>query len=149
MNRVCIIGRLGQTPELKYAKDGETAICNFSIAFDQYRGDRGWVDVTCFKKAAEALVQYCEKGDEVAVDGVLSYREWDAGSGGKGRRLEIAADRVDFLRKKSQATGQQKASGDEPAAAAPVRSEVAAPVQRQSPAALMGMGDEDDPFGDS
>ena len=112
MNSVNIIVRLGRDPELKTSQGG-TAICTFSGAFDQGKDkDAGWVDVACFGNTAEAVNQYLGKGDEAAVSGYLSYRSWQGDDGKTRSKLEVAAQRVDFLRKKSGGERAEEADRD-------------------------------------
>ena len=114
MNSVAVIGRLGADPELKHTQSGQ-ALATLRLAFEQGQDKAtGWVGVTCFGKTAEAVAQYVRKGDEVGIEGRLAHREWEAEGGGKRSALEIAANRVDFLRKKGEAAGGQQAARPEP-----------------------------------
>ena len=57
MNQVCLIGRLGQDPELRYTQGG-TAVAKFSIAINRIGGPdkvTDWFDITAFGKVAESL----------------------------------------------------------------------------------------------
>lgn len=107
MNSVNLIARLGKDPELNQTKGG-MSICTLRVAFEQGKDkEAGWVDVVCMEKTAEAVKQYCHKGDEVGISGRLSYRTWE--SDGKQRSsLELVANRVDFLRRKGEGGGQEQ-----------------------------------------
>ncbi|SDC85219.1 single stranded DNA-binding protein (ssb), partial [Candidatus Frackibacter sp. WG11] len=71
MNKVILIGRLGQDPELRYTPNG-VAVCNFSIAvqrpFTNQQGERDvdWVDIVVWRKQAENCANYLAKGRQVA-----------------------------------------------------------------------------------
>lgn len=67
--KAIMIGNLGNTPELRYAQSG-TAVCNLRLAVNS-RGKGGvdetdWFDVACFGRTAEAVAQYCDKGERLA-----------------------------------------------------------------------------------
>jgi len=107
MNIVGLTARLGKDPELNQTKKG-MSICTLRVAFEQGKDvPAGWVDVVCMDKTAEAVTQYCHKGDEVGISGRLSYRTWES-DGRQRSTLEIAANRVDFLRKKGEGGGGQE-----------------------------------------
>jgi single-strand DNA-binding protein len=105
LNRVTIIGHLGQDPELRYVGNGQ-AVGRFSVATDESYTDREgnrqerteWHQVVLFGKVAETCEKYLAKGRQVYVEGRLRTREYEAkGNGGKRQRTEIVASRVQFL----------------------------------------------------
>ena len=105
LNRVTIIGHLGQDPELRYTGNGH-AVGRFSVATDESYTDREgnrqehteWHQVVLFGKVAETCEKYLTKGRQVYVEGKLRTREYEAkGNGGKRQRTEIIASRVQFL----------------------------------------------------
>jgi single-strand DNA-binding protein len=79
MNNINLIGRVGQTPELKTAKSG-TSFINFSIATNDGFGEKkktNWHNCTAFGKTAEIIDKYVNKGDEIGVSGSIDYNEND------------------------------------------------------------------------
>lgn len=103
LNKVQIIGRLGQDPELRYTGSG-TAVTNLSIATDESYTQDGetveqteWHSVTCWAGLAETVNEYLKKGRRVYVEGSLKTREWEDNDGNQRYSTEIHADRVDFL----------------------------------------------------
>jgi single-strand DNA-binding protein len=79
MNNINLIGRVGQTPELKTAKSG-TSFINFSIATNDGFGDKkktNWHNCTAFGKTAEIIEKYVNKGDEIGISGSVDYNEND------------------------------------------------------------------------
>jgi len=105
LNRVTIIGHLGQDPELRYVTNGQ-AVGHFSVATDEaYTDQEGnrqertqWHQVVLFGKMAETCEKYLAKGRLVYVEGRLRTREYEAkNKGGKRQRTEIVASRVQFL----------------------------------------------------
>jgi single-strand DNA-binding protein len=79
MNNINLIGRVGQTPELKTAKSG-TSFINLSIATNDGFGDKkktNWHNCTAFGKTAEIIDKYVNKGDEIGISGSIDYNEND------------------------------------------------------------------------
>lgn len=105
LNKVTLIGHLGQDPELRNLPSGQ-AVGRFSVATDEpYTDKEGkrqehteWHQVVTFGKVAETCSKYLTKGRQVYVEGRLRTREYDAKkNGGKRQRTEIVAIRVQFL----------------------------------------------------
>lgn len=105
MNAVNIIGRLTRDPELRYTPSG-TAVCQLGVAVDR-AGDKqddgsfgpGFFDVTVWGTQGESSAQYLIKGQQVGISGRLTQHRWEAQDGTKRSKVEINADRVDFLAK--------------------------------------------------
>jgi single-strand DNA-binding protein len=79
MNNINLIGRVGQTPELKTAKSG-TSFINFSIATNDGFGEKkktNWHNCTAFGKTAEIISKYVNKADLIGVNGEIDYNEND------------------------------------------------------------------------
>ena len=77
MNKVILVGRLGQDPEHQTAQSGKT-FCKFSIATNDGFGDNkktNWHSCTAFGKVADIINQYAKKGNEIAVSGSLDYNK--------------------------------------------------------------------------
>ncbi len=105
LNRVTIIGHLGQDPELRHLPSGPT-VGRFSVATDEpYTDKEGkrqerteWHSIVVFGKVAESCGKHLSKGREVYVEGRLRTREYEAkNNGGKRQHTEIVANRVQFL----------------------------------------------------
>ena len=105
LNRVTIIGHLGQDPELRYLTNGQ-AVGRFSVATEEPYTDKDgqrqerteWHQIVVFGKVAETCGKYLSKGRQVYVEGRLRTREYEArNNGGKRQRTEIVASRVQFL----------------------------------------------------
>lgn len=102
LNRVVLIGRLTQDPELRYTNSG-TAVASFSLAVDRPRlnqaGERetDFINIVVWQKQAELCAQYLHKGRLAAVDGRLQIRTYDNREGQKVRVAEVVADTVRFL----------------------------------------------------
>jgi single-strand DNA-binding protein len=106
LNRVTIIGHLGQDLELRYLPTSGQPVTGFSVATDEsFTGKDGnrqerveWHNIVVFGKLAETCAKYLAKGREVYVEGRLRTREFEGkNGGGKRQRAEIVAQRVQFL----------------------------------------------------
>ncbi len=106
LNRVTLIGHLGQDPELRHLPNSGQPAASFSVATDEAYTDKqgqrqervDWHNIVVFGKAAESCKEYLKKGREVYVEGRLRIREFEAkDNGGKRQRAEIIASRVQFL----------------------------------------------------
>ena len=89
------IGRIANEIEIRYTKDG-TAVANFSLALDNYGDKTSFVDVTCWRKLAENVAEYMEKGRQVGVSGELVQDRWEK-DGQKRSKIKINARNVKFL----------------------------------------------------
>lgn len=101
MNSVNLTGRLTTAPEL-HDRSG-TQVGRLRLAIQRPRGkdgeDRGadYVDVTTFGRQAEVCGSYLAKGRRVAISGHLRHSEWEAEDGSRRQKVEVVAERVEFL----------------------------------------------------
>lgn len=113
LNKVMIIGRLGQDPELRYASTG-MPVCKFSVATDEGYTDRDgqrqekteWHRIVTFQKQAENCSNFLHKGSLVFVEGSLSTNKWTDQQGQTRYTTEIKASRVQFLERKGDTSRQ-------------------------------------------
>lgn len=109
MNRVILIGRLTRDPELRTTTGG-LANSSFSIAVDRnftnQQGEReaDFINCVAWRKQAENLTKYCKKGSQIAVEGRIQTRTYDAPDGGRRYITEVVADNITFLTPKSSGT---------------------------------------------
>jgi single-strand DNA-binding protein len=104
VNKVIILGRLGQDPELKYTPSG-TSVCNFSLATSESWTDKSgqkqekteWHRIVVWGKLAELCNQYLTKGRQAFVEGKLQTRSWEDKDGSKRYATEILASTVQFI----------------------------------------------------
>ncbi len=85
VNKVILVGNLGQDPEIRRTQDGK-AIANFSIATSESWRDRNtgerrekteWHRVVCFNEGLTKVIeQYVKKGSKVYIEGQLQTRKW-------------------------------------------------------------------------
>jgi len=146
LNRVILIGRLTQDPELRYTNSG-TAVTSFALAVDRMRpnqsGERetDFINIVVWQKQAELCAQYLHKGRLAAVDGRLQIRSYENREGQRVKAAEVVADSVRFLDRadNSSSSGQAPASGQVPANQSGSRP---APEPKRTPRF------DDDPFAD-
>ena len=102
MNKAIIIGRLTRDPEMRTTTSG-TNSTTFTVAvsrtYTDANGERGTDFLNCvaWRKQAENIAKYCTKGAQVAVEGRIQTRSYDAQDGTKRYVTEIIADNVTFL----------------------------------------------------
>ena len=103
LNKVMLIGRLGQKPELKQLSNGE-AMTRLNVATSKSFARNGvreesteWHSVAVFGKQAETCVRYLDKGRLVYVEGALRSRQWKGKDGAERQDREIRAENVTFL----------------------------------------------------
>ena len=104
MNKVMLVGNLGQTPELRFIPSG-TAVTDLRVATNEdYKDKEGktvkrteWHKVVCWAKTAENCARYLKKGRRVQVEGRLLTRVWEDKEGQKRYSTEVHARFVKFL----------------------------------------------------
>ena len=106
VNRVIIIGNVGQDPETRYLPSGE-AVTNLSVATseswkakDGTKQDRTeWHKVVAFGRLAEIISEYAKRGSKLYISGSLRTRQWEK-DGQKHYTTEIVAKEMQLLDRK-------------------------------------------------
>ena len=105
-NRVQLIGRVGQDPEVKNLEGGKKVATITIATNDVYYKDNGdkveqteWHRVTAWGKTAEIIEQYVTKGKEIAIEGKLTHRTYEDKNGEKRYVTDIVANEVLLLGK--------------------------------------------------
>jgi single-strand DNA-binding protein len=104
INRVVLVGRLTRDPELRALPSGNS-VCALRIACNsshkeadgEYSERPNFFDVSVFGAAGESVSSHMSKGSRVAIDGRLSWREWEAADESRRQAVSILADTVQFL----------------------------------------------------
>ena len=147
--RVAIECRVVAEPELRFSNSG-VAVAKLRVVAADRRlnqqsgewedGDTLWLDVTCFKKLAENVVESVAKGDLLLVTGKLKTDEWtDKDSGQTRSKVVLLADVVAAsLQFRTIPHGERRAA---PAAGAPPASS-----QYRAPAEQAYAGADEPPF---
>ncbi|HNR89107.1 MAG TPA: single-stranded DNA-binding protein [Spirochaetota bacterium] len=106
LNRIILIGRFVKDPELRYTQNGKS-VTNFSVANNRsYTVGTDKKEYTSFfsciawGKLGELIVQYCKKGNRIAIEGRLQQRSWDDQDGKRRSAVEIVVENFQFLTSK-------------------------------------------------
>ena len=115
MNRVMLIGRLTAKPELRYT-GANLPFSRFTVAvnrtFSNAQGQKetDFINVVVWRKQAENVCNFLNKGSLVSVEGRLQTGSYDDKDGNKRYTMDVVADSVQFLESKSQ--GQSRSQED-------------------------------------
>lgn len=113
INKVILVGNLGQDPEVKYMPSGG-AVTNISIATTDSWTDKNsgqkqekteWHRVVFFNRLAEIVGEYLRKGSQVYIEGNLRTRKWQDQNGQDKYTTEIVAREMQMLGGRSGGTG--------------------------------------------
>lgn len=147
VNKVILIGNLGNDPEVKYTQGG-MCICSVSLATSSSRKDKDgntqerteWHRVKFFGKLAEVAAEYLRKGSQIYVEGKIQYEKWTGDDGVEKYFTDILADQMTMLGGKPSEGGGSK----------PEPAHRQAPAQRREPAPqqapMESFEDDDIPF---
>lgn len=125
VNKVILVGNLGQDPEVRYMPNGN-GVANISIATTDSWKDKNtgqlqerteWHRVVLFGKLAEVAGEYLRKGSQVYIEGRLQTRKWTDQNGQEKYTTEIVVDmsgQMQMLgsRQQDQGYAPQQQSGD-------------------------------------
>lgn len=108
INVAIVAGRLTRAPEMRYTQSGvpvlrgRLANNNFYRSADgEWQREATYVGFVAWQALAERCYENLQKGSAVVVTGRLNSNEWETGEGEKRSQVEIRADRVQFLERKS------------------------------------------------
>ena len=119
VNKVILVGTLGNDPETKYMPSGD-AVTNISIATNESWKDKQtgqmqerteWHRVVAFRRLAEIMGEYLRKGSQVYIEGKLQTRKWQAKDGSDRYSTEIVANEMQMLGGRPQGQGAPQQSG--------------------------------------
>lgn len=105
INKVILVGHLGQDPETRYTPGG-MAIANATVATsdswkDKQTGEQQerteWHRIVFFGRLAEIVGEYLRKGSQVYIEGRLQTRKWQDQSGQDRYTTEIVANEMQML----------------------------------------------------
>lgn len=137
MNKVMLIGRLTTKPELRYTSSN-LPFARFSVAvnrtFSNAQGQRetDFINVVVWRKQAENVCNFLDKGSLVSVEGRIQTGSYDDKDGNKRYTMEVVADSVQFLESKAQSQSRSQSAPS--------------PYDYQAPANDVSIAD--DPFAD-
>ena len=125
LNKVMLIGNVGQEPVVRYLDSG-VCVATFSLATTErgYTLQNGtqvperteWHNIVVWRKQAEFVEKYVHKGDKLYVEGKIQSRSYDDKQGVRRYVLEIMTETVDLLTSRQTSAQQQPtAATSEPA----------------------------------
>ena len=116
INKVILIGNVGQDPEIRYTGDvnNGTKVATLRVATtERYRDRSGnlqehteWHSIVVWRNTADVVEKYVKKGTQVYIEGRLRSRSWDDQNGNKRYVTEIVADTLQLLGRRPE--GQQQ-----------------------------------------
>ena len=126
LNKVILIGNLGQDPEARFTPQG-TAVTNLSIATNESWKDQSgetqdrteWHRVVMYGRMAETAAEYMKKGQMVYVEGRINTRELEDQNQIKRKTTEIRCDNFTMLGRRSDAPAGQSQGTMSPSPSAP------------------------------
>jgi single-strand DNA-binding protein len=120
LNKVMLIGRLGQDPEMRYTPSGrpltklQLAVNrSWTSADGEKKKETEWFNVVAWGKLAEICNQYLSKGQQVYIEGRLHNRRWQDEDGANHSVVEVNANEMIMLE------GQPKEEDSDTKAGAP------------------------------
>jgi single-strand DNA-binding protein len=105
INKVILVGNLGQDPETRYMPSGG-AVTNITLATNESWKDKQtgeqkdrteWHKVAMFNRLAEIAAEYLRKGSQVYIEGKLRTRKWQDRDGNDRYTTEVIADEMQML----------------------------------------------------
>jgi len=105
INKVILVGNLGQDPDTRYMPSG-SAVTNLRIATSEQWKDKQtgeqkerteWHSVAMFGRLAEIAAEYLRKGSQVYIEGKLRTRKWQDKQGNDRWTTEVIADEMQML----------------------------------------------------
>lgn len=113
VNKVIIVGHLGNDPEVRTMPNGD-AVANISVATSESWNDRNtgerrevteWHRIVFYRRQAEICGEYLRKGSQVYVEGRLRTRKWQDQNGQDRYTTEIQGDVMQMLGGRNQNAG--------------------------------------------
>ncbi len=104
LNKVMIIGRLGQDPEMRYTPSGRpltkfqlAANRSWTTADGEKKTETEWFNIVAWGKLAEICNQYLNKGQQVYIEGRLHTRRWQDDDGANHSSVEVITQEMIML----------------------------------------------------
>jgi single-strand DNA-binding protein len=119
VNKVILVGNLGNDPEIRYMPSGG-AVANLSIATSETWKDKNsgeqqerteWHRVVMFGRLGEIAGEYLRKGSKVYIEGRLQTRKWQDNNGQDRYTTEIVANEMQMLDSRGAGSGMDQGFG--------------------------------------
>jgi single-strand DNA-binding protein len=146
VNKVILVGNLGQNPEMRYTQGGQP-VANMRMATTERYTDKSgqkqeqteWHTVVAFGRLAEICGQYLTKGRQIYIEGRIRTRQWQDQQGQKRYTTEIIATTMQMLGGRGERSEAGPGGGPSPAGAT-------VPADENIPGEFGGGPDDDIPF---
>ena len=114
MNKVILVGRLAQDPEVRYTQSGK-AVASFNLAVNRYgqKDSADFIPIVAWEKLAEVIGNNLKKGSQVLVEGRMQVCSYETQEGQKRRVTEVIVQNVEFLGSKKSNESTPESFGDE------------------------------------
>lgn len=122
VNKVIIVGNIGQDPEIRYTAGGDAAT-NISVATSEQWKDKTtgeqkeqteWHRISFFGKPAEIVCQYLRKGSQIYVEGKIRSKKYTDKQGIERTAFEIIAESFKMLGNKPESGSGKKQAPAKP-----------------------------------
>jgi single-strand DNA-binding protein len=108
INKVILVGNVGKDPDVRYLDNG-VAVANFPFATSEtYKNKNGekvttteWHNIVLWRGLAEVVEKFVKKGTQLYIEGKIRTRSWDDRDGNKRYTVEIIADTMQMLGRRS------------------------------------------------
>ncbi|MFM2485601.1 single-stranded DNA-binding protein [Celerinatantimonas yamalensis] len=120
VNKVILVGNLGQDPEVRYMPNGG-AVANITVATSEsWKDQQGqqqerteWHRVVMYRRLAEIAGEYLRKGSKVYLEGKLQTRKWQDQQGNDRYTTEIVANEMQMLDSRGASQGQSSGAPEQ------------------------------------
>jgi single-strand DNA-binding protein len=154
LNRVLLVGRVGQKPEIRYLPQKERALARFSLATNERLFNLGtretsdrteWHRIVAWGKLAEFCEKYLPQGKQILVEGKLRTRSWSDKEGNKRSTTEVEAQNIILLGRRAEGAEEEPYQPQPQPQPQPAAAEF--PVEEEETDLPRGSGeDEEIPF---
>ena len=151
INKVILVGNVGQDPEIRYTGDVNNGakVATIRLATTERYRDRNnnlqehteWHNVVAWRGQADLVEKYVKKGTQLYIEGRLRSRTWEDQTGAKRYAIDIVADTIQLLGRRQDSQYQQNGYS------APSQPAYQQPVQQAQPKPFVNEEPSDDlPF---
>lgn len=118
VNKIIVIGNVGRDPELRYTANGKSMV-KFSLATNHRFQDQNgewqeqteWFNVIAWNQLGERVMERIQKGSQAYIEGRLQSRTWTGNDGKERKDLEIIANTILSLDRRSDMVGAPAMGG--------------------------------------
>ena len=117
INKVILVGNVGQDPEIRYTGDvnNGSKVATIRLATTERYRDRNnnlqehtdWHNVVVWRGQADVVEKYVKKGTQLYIEGRLRSRTWEDQTGAKRYAIDIVADTLQLLGRRPEGQSQQ------------------------------------------